>query len=89
MVEEFESAVRELENYGVSDPVQSTYGYHVIVRLPLSGDSLLFSPQGTPVTARRQISQDAMSEKMDAFYEANPAVYAEGLEDLDLTRFIR
>ena len=88
MVAEFESALRGLEEYGVSDPVQSSYGYHVILRLPLRADSLLFSAQGTPVNARVQMSQSDLTDKLDAFYLANPAAYADGLEDLDLTPYI-
>jgi parvulin-like peptidyl-prolyl isomerase len=53
MVAEFEDAVLSLEEYQVSDPVKSDYGYHVIMRLPLRADSLLYSAQGTPVTARQ------------------------------------
>ena len=89
MVAEFESAVRALEDYGVSDPVESTYGYHVILRLPLDADSLLFSAQGTPSTARSQMAQQELSEKLDAFYTANPPAYADGLEALDLTQYLR
>ena len=89
MVAAFEEAVRSLEDYGVSDPVESTYGYHVILRLPLDADSLLFSAQGTPSTARSQMAQEDLSEKLDAFYTANPPTYAEGLEALDLTQYLR
>ncbi len=89
MVAAFEEAVRSLEDYGVSDPVESTYGYHVILRLPLDADSLLFSAQGTPSTARSQMAQEDLSEKLDAFYTANPPAYAEGLEALDLTQYLR
>ena len=89
MVAAFEEAVRSLEDYGVSAPVESTYGYHVILRLPLDADSLLFSAQGTPSTARSQMAQEDLSEKLDAFYTANPPAYAEGLEALDLTQYLR
>lgn len=34
MVPEFENAVKALEAYEVSEPVQSDYGYHIILRLP-------------------------------------------------------
>ena len=40
MVEEFESAAKALGEYGVSEPVKSSYGYHVILRLPLDPDAL-------------------------------------------------
>lgn len=36
MVEEFENGVLSLGDYEVSDPIESSYGYHIILRLPLS-----------------------------------------------------
>ncbi len=89
MVAEFEAAVKNLEEYGVSEPVKSNYGYHVILRLPLRADSPLFSLQGQPGDARREMSQAGITEKLDAFYEANPAEYAEGIKTLDLTAYIK
>lgn len=41
MVEEFESAALLLEEYGVSEPVESPYGYHIILRLPLDADAIV------------------------------------------------
>lgn len=88
MVPEFEDAVRALDNYGVSAPVESSYGLHVIMRLPLGGESLLYSSQGTPNTARVQMAALRFAEEVDAFLEAHPVEYAEGVEDLDLTQFV-
>ena len=39
MVAEFETATKELEEYAVSEPVESSYGYHIILRLPTTQDS--------------------------------------------------
>lgn len=43
MVEEFYLASLALEEYGVSDPVESSYGYHVIMRLPLRSEDIPIS----------------------------------------------
>ncbi len=89
MVAQFEDTVRALDNYAVSEPVESTYGLHIIMRLPLSAESLLYSSQGTPSTARVQLSSLRFAEEIDAFLQAHPAEYAEGLEELDVTQFIK
>ena len=38
MVPDFEQTAFELEENELSQPVRSTYGYHIILRLPLAGD---------------------------------------------------
>ena len=88
MVAEFEDTVNGQKEYEISDPVKTSYGYHIIMRLPLSGDSLLFSPQGNPTVARLMVSQNALTKTLDDYYAAHPATYIEGLEDLDLTQYI-
>ena len=88
MVSVFEDTLKAQQPFEISDPVQSDYGFHIIMRLPLSGESLLFSPQGTPQIARVAVAQERITKDLDDYYTANPPVYAEGLEDLDLTQFI-
>ena len=88
MVAEFEDTVNGQKEYEISDPVKTSYGYHIIMRLPLSGDSLLFSPQGNPTVARVTVSQNALTRTLDDYYAAHPATYIEGLENLDLTQYI-
>ena len=43
MVQEFEDGTRALEDYAVSDIVESSYGYHIILRLPLDPDGKTLS----------------------------------------------
>ncbi|MBQ9686485.1 MAG: peptidylprolyl isomerase [Oscillospiraceae bacterium] len=88
MVAEFEDTVNALDEYAVAEPVQTAYGYHVILRLPLRGDSLLYSAQGTPYTAREQLASAGAAEALTAFEAEHPAEFADGLEELDLTPFI-
>ena len=89
MVQEFEDAVKALEEYAVSDPIETAYGYHVIMRLPLRGDAPLTNLTGTASTARQEIAQQRITEELDAFQEANPASFAEGVEDFNLVPYIR
>ncbi len=41
MVDEYDSATRELDEYAVSDVVESDFGCHVIMRLPTKGTDLV------------------------------------------------
>ena len=88
MVTEFEDTVNAQKVYEISDPVKTSYGYHIIMRLPLRADSLLFSVQGDPATARVTVAQNAITKTLDDYFAAHPATFLEGLEDLDLTQFI-
>ena len=89
MVQEFEAATKALGSYEISDPVKTSYGYHIIMRLPLSADSQITSVQGTPTTARSIVSENAITKLLDDYYAEHPASYMEGLEKLDLTQFIQ
>ena len=89
MVQEFESAVQSLAEYAVSDPVETAYGYHVIMRLPLKGDAALTTLNGTTTTARRELAQKSITAALDAFQAAHPAEYADGVEDFDLLPYVK
>ncbi len=43
MVQEFEDGTRALEDYEISDIVESSYGYHIILRLPLDPEGKTLS----------------------------------------------
>ncbi len=51
MVPEFEDACTALEDYGLSEPVQSSYGWHIILRLPVDPDAVPMDSQASLRTA--------------------------------------
>ena len=79
MVTEFEDTCNALEDYQVSDPVLTSYGYHVIIRLPLDPDRIVeYSNEGTPLTARSLAANAEYASRMDAQYEKAAFAYVSG-----------
>ena len=89
MVQEFENAVQSLAEFAVSDPVETAYGYHVIMRLPLRGDAPLTTLTGASTTARQELAQKEITAALDAFQAEHPAEYADGIEDFDLLPYVK
>ncbi len=89
MVEEFESAAFALEEYAVSEPVESPYGYHVILRLPLDADALMgYSSAGEALSAREYYANYDYAQKLDAYLEAMEAEYAPGFTPPELGDYL-
>ena len=89
MVPEFEEACLALDSYKVSDVVETSYGYHVIMRLPLSGDAGVLTSDGSASTGRLLYANKAFTESMSEAVEARALEYAEGFEYIDLSLFVR
>lgn len=89
MVEEFESAALLLEEYGVSEPVESPYGYHIILRLPLDADAIVgYSNTGEAITAREYYANYDYAQKLDAYLAAMQAEYAPGFTPPELGDYL-
>lgn len=89
MVEEFENAALALEEYAVSEPVESPYGYHIILRLPLDADAVIaYSSTGEAMTAREYFANDDYSKKLTAYLEAMEAEYAPGFTPPELSDYL-
>lgn len=90
MVTEFEDTVKALEDYQVSEPVLSKYGYHIIMRLPLTVDSVLkTSDAGTELNARALAANQKYGEELDACYDEMEVEYKGGFENYSIAEFIK
>lgn len=90
MVAEFEDACNALEEYQVSDPVKSSYGYHVILRLPADADRVMqYSSSGAPMTARAVASNEEFGSRMQSCYETIALTYADGFTAPNLSGYLK
>ena len=84
----FEAASAALQPYEVSpEPVESAYGYHVILRLPTTGDDVMdFNADGTPYTLRSAAAQATYTTLAHAWIHDAKVEWAEGFEHLDVQK---
>lgn len=64
MVKEFSDAAFALGDYGLSEVVETSYGYHILLRLPLSADGMTMdqnSSTGAYMTLRETAANDKFS----------------------------
>jgi parvulin-like peptidyl-prolyl isomerase len=91
MVTEFEDACKALDEYQVSDIVESSYGYHIIIRLPFDPDAVVSysSSTGLPTTARELYATNEYTQALDEYLDNMSVQYMDGFEQVDLTQFIK
>ena len=90
MVSEFEDAVLAMDAYGLSDIVETEFGYHIILRLPLNADTVLeMSSSGTPMTARSKVANDEYGQRLQEYLDALNLEYSEGFSKPDLAAFLK
>ncbi len=89
MVEEFENAYLALEDYQVSEPVLSPYGYHILLRLPPDPDAVIeYSSEGTALNARAEYANNAYTELMQGRDNDAQIVRSESLRNFSLLDFV-
>ena len=89
MVTEFEEGVTALANYGLSQPVKTSYGYHIILRLPLSADAVVsYDNTGAAVTGRSLFASYDYAAGLDAYLENLSVEYVDGFQAPDLSKYV-
>ena len=90
MVAEFEEGVKALADYGVSQPVKTSYGYHVILRLPLSADTVVsYDSNGAAVTGRSLFASFDYAAGLDAYLENLSMEYMDDFQAPDLSKYVK
>ena len=90
MVTEIEDAVNALADFEVSGVVETSYGYHIIMRLPLSVDAAIeYSSDGiAALTARSLASSEEFNARLQAKLDEVAVEYTPGFAPAKLTDYI-
>lgn len=85
MVPSFENAVRALEENGLSDLVESEYGFHIIYRPAMRADDLMDYDSGNQAYSPRAVAADELFYNMAvSWYDDAVIEYSPDFEDLHL-----
>lgn len=91
MVPAFEETVRELEENGMSDLVETDYGYHIIFCPPMSGEHVMgYDNNGTPYHIKAFVSAalfDSIALEWNEQAEQN-VKFVPGFDNLDLNELL-
>lgn len=85
MVAEFEAAVTELEDGALSGLVESEFGYHIILRLPLSSQAIVqVVSEDQTYSLAYVVAQRLYGEATTAWADESEVVFSKEYEDMDI-----
>jgi hypothetical protein len=86
---ELRAAVEELGDYEVSDPIRTSAGYHIVMRLPLDPDmTIKYSLSGTPLTARSTLANEGFYDIVGESIDSAEIEFVDDVGDLDLRDYV-
>lgn len=89
MVAEFEDGWKSLADYEISDPVLTTYGYHVMIRLPHDPDATVeYSDEGTALNARMKYANSAYSDLLQERMDNADIVLSDSIIGFSIADFL-
>jgi hypothetical protein len=88
MVEEFYEAAKALKVGEISGIVESSYGYHIILRLPLNRDSIPinYARYGVSYTLKYIVANRLFTEVFNGWVEENDVTYTPFYDGIDLSK---
>ena len=81
----FDTAARELEEYALSELVQSVYGLHLIMRLPNDPDAIVSDASSSGSTLRSLAAADAFNDLVNDRIKATDCSFVGQYKDYDFT----
>ena len=85
MVTVFEDAVKALEENSISDVVESSYGYHIILRPTMDPNAVMeIDSTGAPITLRYAAAASIFSGVTSEWFDGAEIVYTDKFAALDL-----
>ena len=84
MVPVFEETTASLEEYGLSQPVQSDYGYHIILRLPVDPNGTYTASGGSTAALRTAAANQKLLELLQDTTANADIVWKDDFEQVDI-----
>ncbi len=86
MQTEFEEGTAALSDYEISDIVETSYGYHIILRLPLKAENIVgyFSDGSGSYTLRYEAAINRFNAVVKGWFASAETVWSEKFSSIDL-----
>ena len=85
LMEAFEAAAKALEPGEISGIVETDYGLHIILRLPLEADSVsVFDSNNGPGTLRSAAAKSMFNDELTGWVDGAQVVYSDDFRDFTL-----